>query len=122
MAYRKVETQREKKFDGFFQYVSGNCIEGLVKHVVITGKNDSDKEKGFIGIELLAPCHAGKDKQEFEAEPGQVIAVSITAATRVLIGTEGKQVRCTFNGFKPSKQGKYHDWTIEIDDGQSDAA
>jgi hypothetical protein len=118
MAYRKIET-REQKFNGFFEYEPGNVIEGQVTDTVITGKTDNGKEKGYVGVKLIRPCLAGKDDVKFTAEVGQVIALSITSATRVLIGTEGKQVRCTFNGFKSTEKGKYHDWTVEIDDGQS---
>ena len=116
MAYRTVETSN-KRFDGFFQYEPGNCIEGVVEEVFIKGETDNGKEKGLVAIKLLNPCKASSDKKEFAAQIGQVICVSITAATRVLIGCEGKQVRCTFEGFKATERGKYHQWHVEIDDG-----
>jgi hypothetical protein len=47
-----------------------------------------------------------------------MLAVALTAATRKLIGTEGKLVRLTFLGFKKTKKdNKFQDWKIEIDDG-----
>jgi hypothetical protein len=117
MAYRIIET-RNQKFDGFFKYEAGNIIEGIVRHVVVKKNKESGKETGYIGIELLNPCLASKDNNDFTASVGQCIAVTITAATRVLIGTEDKQVRCTFQGFKKLDKGNYHDWKIEIDDGE----
>lgn len=117
MAYQKVETN-QNRFEGFFEYEEGNVIEGDVVNCVITGKTDNGKEKGLVGIRLCNPCRATLDDKEFVASPGQLIALSITAATRILIGTEGKRVRCTFNEFKKTQKGTYHDWTIEIDDGQ----
>lgn len=118
MSYREVET-RVQRFDGFFSYEPGNVIEGVVEEVNIKGETDNGKEKGFIAIRLIASCKGSKDKGKvlFDAEPGQLICISITAATRVLIGCEEKQVRCTFNGFVQTEKGKYHDWKVEIDDG-----
>jgi hypothetical protein len=121
MAFRKVESI-EKKFHGFFDYIDGNVIEGIVKHVSINGKTDNGADKGYVGIELTVGCKAKVDDVEFDAEPGQCIALSITSATRILIGTEGKLVRCTFNGFKQTAKGRFHDWTVEIDDGMGKAA
>jgi hypothetical protein len=116
MAYQRIETNNQR-FDGFFEYVDGNVIEGVVEEVFIKGKTDNGKETGLVAIRLIAPCKASSKKVPFDAEPDQLICLSITAATRVLIGCEGKQVRCTFVGFKQTEKGKYHNWQIEIDDG-----
>jgi hypothetical protein len=120
MAFQTVSSI-EKKFVGFFDYIPENVITGTVKHVSINGKTENGKDKGYIGIQILRPCKAKVDDQEFVAQIGDCIALSITSATRILIGTEDKLVRCTFNGFKQTEKGRFHDWTIEIDDGMGEA-
>lgn len=123
MAFKKVETGNPR-FDGFFLYENGNQIEGEVQHTVITGQDNNGKDKGFVAIKIVKPCWASekdkdtKQERKWTAEAGSLIAVSLTSATRVLIGTEGKMVRCTFNKFTQTQKGRYQDWTVEIDDGQ----
>lgn len=114
--YREISRRR---FDGFFDYQPGNVIEGIVRAEIVTGVSDNGKERGFIAIELTEKCLALIDDKPFDAEVGQLIAISITSATRVLIGLANKQaqVRCTFNGFSPANDKKkkpFQDWKIEL--------
>lgn len=118
MSFREISTQRYK---GFFDYSEGNVITGHVVEENITGKNDSGKDMGYIAIKLTESCAAKLDDVSFTAEPGEVIALTITDATRVIIGLkQGTAVRATFEGFKKNKrnpQKNYHAWKVEIDDG-----
>ena len=110
-----------KRYAGFFDYTEeGNVIEGTTVEDNITGQTESGQETGYIAIKVNKPCKAKLDDVSFDAAPGDVIAISITNATRVLIGLkQNSLVRCTFFGFKANKKNpakKYHSWKIEVDE------
>lgn len=115
MAFTQLSKRR---FDGFFSYTPGEVVEGYLRDASVKGETDDGKERGFIAVEVTKPCGARNKGLDFVAAPGQVIAVSITNATRVLLGLTGIKVRMTFVGFGQSKSFNkpYHDWSIEIDD------
>jgi hypothetical protein len=117
MAFRELTA---KRYTGFFDYVEGNAIEGTISEENITGRTESDQETGYIAIKLTKPCAAKLDDNSFEAQPGDIIAISITNATRVMIGLkQDALVRATFLGFKPNKRNpakKYHSWKVEVDE------
>lgn len=120
MAFREIT---QKRYAGFFNYEEGNVITGTIEEENITGQNESGSETGYIAVKLSEPCSAKLEDAEFAASPGQVIAISITNATRVLLGLKPNTiVRATFLGFKTNKRNatkKYHSWKIEIDDDSS---
>lgn len=109
-----------KRYAGFFDYEEGNIIQGSIEEENITGTNDSGSETGYIAIKLTEPCKAKLDDVAFDANVGDVIAISITNATRVLIGLKrAALVRCTFLGFKSNKRNtakRYHCWKIEVNE------
>jgi hypothetical protein len=117
MAFKELSAQR---YQGFFDYTDNNVIEGTTVEDNITGKTESGAETGYVAIKLSKPCEAKLDDASFTAQPGDVIAISITNATRVMVGLKrGTLVRCTFLGFKANKRNptkKYHSWRIEVDD------
>ena len=117
MAFKELTA---KRYRGFFDYVENNVIEGVIVDENIVGKTETGEETGYIAFRVTAPCNAKLDAVEFVAEPGEVIAISITNATRVLLGMkQGVLVRATFLGFKQNKRDlmkKYHSWRVEVDD------
>jgi hypothetical protein len=120
MAFKELSG---KRYAGFFNYEENNVIRGTIAEENITGTTESGNETGYIAIKVDEPCKAKLDEAEFVAQPGDVIALSITNATRVLIGLkQDTLVRCTFLGFKPNKRNpakKYHSWRIEVDEEPS---
>jgi hypothetical protein len=119
MAFREITA---KRYAGFFDYAEGNVIAGTIVEENITGRTESDSETGYIAIKTTAPCACKLEDVSFESKPGDVIAISITNATRVLLGMKQEtMVRATFLGFKANKKNatkRYHSWKIEVDDGQ----
>lgn len=117
MAFKELTA---KRYAGFFDYEEGNVIEGTIIEENITGQTESGQETGYIAIKLAKPCKAKLDDVSFNATPGDVIAISITNATRVMIGLkQNSLVRATFIGFKPNKKNpskKYHSWRVEVDE------
>ena len=109
-----------KRYQGFFDYVEGNVIEGTIEDENITGKTESGEETGYIAVKLTEPCNAKLDDNAFVGHVGDIIAISITNATRVLLGMkQGVLVRATFLGFKTNKRNptkKYHSWRVEVDE------
>jgi hypothetical protein len=109
-----------RRFDGFFAYEPGNKITGKIDAEIVTGENDQHKEKGFIAVLVDSPCKIKVDQADVVAELGQLIAISITNATRVLLGLPyGSRIEATFKGFSAAKGGhQFHDWEIFLDDGR----
>lgn len=115
MAFRELSRQH---FDGFFAYNEGNIAEGIVAAVELTGTTDTGRERGFVVLTLSKETVGRVGDADVTLNPGQTLAIAITSATRVLVGTEGKLVRMTFLAFKTTKKdNKFQDWKIEIDDG-----
>jgi len=115
MAFREVSRTH---FDCFFAYNEGNVVEGTVSSIELTGVNDNGSERGFAVLNLTKEGIGRKGDDDVKVAVGRMLAVALTAATRKLIGTEGKLVRLTFLGFKKTKKdNKFQDWKIEIDDG-----
>ena len=115
MAFKEISRTH---FDCFFAYNEANIIEGTVMSVELTGQNDNGSERGFVVLSLTRPGVGRKGDDDVEVPVGGIVAVALTAATRKLIGAEGKLVRMTFLGFKKTKKdNKFQDWKIEVDDG-----
>ena len=117
MAFKELTA---KRYAGFFDYEEGNVIEGTISEENIIGQTESGQETGYIAIKLTKPCKAKLDDNSFDAQPGDVVAISITNATRVMIGLkQNSLVRASFLGFKPNKRNpakKYHSWKVEVDE------
>ena len=117
MAFKELTA---KRYTGFFDYVENNVIEGTISEENITGATEGGQETGYIAIKITKPCQAKLDDVNFKAAVGDIIAISITNATRVMIGLkQNSLVRATFIGFKPNKKNptkKYHSWKVEVDE------
>ena len=120
MAFKELSA---KRYQGFFDYTDNNVIEGTIEDENITGRTENGEETGYIAVKLTTPCAAKLDDNSFQANIGDIIAISITNATRVLLGMkQGVLVRCTFLGFKTNKRNptkKYHSWRVEVDENYS---
>jgi hypothetical protein len=119
MALKKIEN--EDRFVGFMVLKEGNRLQGILEPERITGQTDNGKERGNLAFRVtVAGTLISLDKAESTANVGDLVGVSITGATRVLMGAAGKEAALTFLGYGKAKpnQKPYHQFQVELDDGK----
>jgi len=82
--------------DGFFALNAGNIFIGRIVGRHFDNTVCDRKGEGFITIELEEPTTGRLRERDIPLARGQIMALAITNATRVLVGHIGKVVRGTF--------------------------